>query len=63
MPERAKVYFRGRGKDSEALKEGVEEGTRVYHPSRILDQDSILSLETRHPAKGWVVFWGRGSRQ
>ena len=40
----------GRGKDSEALEEDVQGGTRVHHPSSILDQDSIQSLVTRHPA-------------
>lgn len=42
-----------RGKNSEAL-EDVEEETRVHHSRSILDQNSLLPLETRHPA------WGRG---
>lgn len=41
-----------RGKDSEAPEENVQEGTRVHRPSNILDQDSILSLVTRHLALG-----------
>lgn len=46
-----------RGKNSEAL-EGVEEETRVHHPRSLLDQDSILLLETRLPAgiRSQVVF-------
>ena len=46
---------RGRqGRLLELWKKMLREGIRVHHPRSILDRDSILSLETRHPA------WGRG---
>lgn len=52
-----------RGKDSEALKDGIEVGTRIHHPRSILGQDSILPLETRHPARHGGERMGSRCRQ
>lgn len=59
MPEKDKGWIGERGKDSESLEEDVEEETRIYQPSIILDQDSILPLETKHPVESLGVK-GRG---
>lgn len=59
MSEKDKGGLGGRGKDSESLEEDVEEGSRVHHPSIILDQDSILPLETKHGVESLGVK-GRG---